>query len=174
MDLLQATDAIITVLAAVVGGIWAIVKVRKRREHAPRISFDVDINLVGIQNDHWLVELVANVNNRGLVRHEIKEFTFDLRGLFEGDTLEDGSDKINNQTVIPYLLKEGAWLPSGWRYTFIEPSLETRYSFITSVPTRATFLLLHGRFDYDGATSFHTADCLIRVPKSDADSSSAA
>ena len=78
--------------------------------------------------------------------------------------LEDGEEKINYQTNIHRLLKVGSWIPKEWECTFIEPGLKTRYSHIATVPDNATFLLIHGKFNYQDEKEFHTADKLLRVP----------
>jgi hypothetical protein len=161
---IQIFQAAVTLLAGAAAGVWAIIKARKRREHAPRLEFTVDVNFVGIHSDSWLVELVALVQNKGLVRHLIREFSFDLRVLHQDDPVRFGADKINYQTEIPHLLKDGSWVPKSWQGTFIEPSLQTRYSCVAHLPISVRFVLLHGKFDYDGVTGFHTADRLVHVP----------
>lgn len=164
LDLLKAVESVATLIALGIGGTWAYVKLVKRREHAPRIEFTVDIAFIGSQGGYWLVELLALVENKGLVRHLIREFAFDLRALRIDDPVREGSAEINGQTEIPHLVKRGAWIPKGWESTFIEPGLRTRYSYVAALPKTASFALLHGRFDYHGETVFHTADRLVRVP----------
>ena len=161
---IQILQAAVTLLAGAAAGVWAIIKVRKRREHAPRLEFTVDVNFVGTHGDSWLVELVALVHNKGLVRHLIREFSFDLRALHQDDPVRYGTDKINYQTEILHLLKEGSWVPKGWEGTFIEPGLQTRYSYVAHLPISVRFVLLHGKFDYEGVDDFHTADRLVNVP----------
>lgn len=160
---IQVLQAAITVVVGAGAAVWAIVKTVRRREHAPRLQFAVDIQFVGVQDGQWLVELLALVDNNGLVRHTIREFTFDLRILYARDHIKEGDQAVNGQTLIPNKIKTGAWVPSAWEGTFIEPGVQTRYSFVSAIPVNATFALLHGRFDY-GQNSFHTADKLVAVP----------
>ena len=157
-------ESLVTIGAIIVGAYFAYVKWVRRAEHNPRLEFSVDISFVGVHQDMWLVELLAHVENKGLVRHSITEFTFDLRGLDPEDPVKQGDSKINEQVEIPHLIKTGSWLPGNWASTFIEPGMMTRYSYTTSVPTTAAFVLLHGKFSYNRPGAYHTADRLIRVP----------
>jgi hypothetical protein len=156
---------IATVLALVFGGLWTYRLFIRRREDVPHIEFSVDVNFVGVQDDQWLVEILALLDNKGQVRHSISDFTFDLRCVSSDEALRHGGEGINYQLEIPHKLKEGSWMPRGWAYTFIEPGLRTRYSFISTVPVSASFVLVHGRFSYS-KEDFHTADRLVKVPVS--------
>jgi hypothetical protein len=156
---------IATILALVIGSLWTYRLFIRRREDVPHIEFTVDVNFVGMQDDQWLVEVLALLENKGQVKHSISDFTFDLRCLSAGEALRHGGEVINYQLEIPQKIKEGSWMPRGWDYTFIEPGIRTRYSFITSVPVSASFVLVHGRFFYS-KEDFHTADRLIKVPVS--------
>jgi hypothetical protein len=166
VEAIKAASSLATFVAVVIGGLWAYIKILRRREHRPRIDFSVDVAFVGEQGNQWLVDVQAFVNNEGLVRHVFRTFSFDLRCLYAGDELVEGGQQIGHQTVIPHVLKEGSWLPGDWAATFIEPGLRTRYSFVTSVPSRASFVLLHGLLVYGDSHVAHTAESLVRVPAS--------
>lgn len=135
----------------------------KHREYSKRLEFLVDVEFVGLQGDVWIVELLAFVHNKGLVDHTITQFDFDLRCMRRGEPTVEGGDDIGGQVLFPHMLKTGQWLPALWSGTFIEPGLSTKYSYLTSIPTDATFLLLHGRIDY-GDERFHTAERVAVVP----------
>jgi hypothetical protein len=162
LESIKAIESVATLVALVIGAIWAYIKFRKRREHAPRIEFLVDIGFVGTLNDEWLVEVQAFVDNKGLVRHVFRKFDFSLRCLYETDPIKEGGKEINYQTEIPHVIKTGSWM-SGAHY--IEPGLRTRYSYVATIPRTASFVLLHGRFEYEGGEYEHTADKLIKVPE---------
>jgi hypothetical protein len=164
VDAIKAAQSLATFAAVVIGGIWAYVKVVSRREHAPRVDFTVDVEFVGQQRDRWLIDVRAFVNNEGLVRHSFREFSFDLRCLYEDDHLVDDDETIGGQTLVPHVLKRGSWLPSHWDESFIEPGLRTRYSYVTTVPEHSSFVLLHGVLVYGDDRVEHTAECLVKVP----------
>ena len=159
--IINSLSSLATILALIIGGIWAYLRFVRQVEYFPHIEFGVDIQFVGLQNSEWLVELQALINNKGSVRHEIHDFQFDLRYLKKSDKLQDGDEKIGHQTFIPHLLKEESWVEY---ITFVDPGNNGRYSYITTIPKDATFLLLHGRFRYKDENFFHTADKLIKVP----------
>jgi hypothetical protein len=160
----EISQAIATIVVATAVGIWTIFSVWKRGEFSPRIEFKVDVNFVGIHDDQWLVELVALVDNKGMVRHEIKSFTFTVQAMMRDDKVQQGDCSINCQTLIPHKIGGGSWLPKDWCSTFIEPGINTRYSHVASVPVDTEFVLIHGKFDYENYGS-HTADKLLAVPR---------
>jgi len=167
-EAIKAANSLATFLAVVIGGVWAYVKFVRRREHAPRVDFTVEVGFVGEQREHWLVDLQAFVNNEGLVRHTFRVFKFELRCLYDNDAVLDGGDDMGGQTLIPHLLRQGAWLPEEWGESFIEPGLRTRYSYVASVPRRAAFVLLHGVLVYGDGRVTHTAERLVHVPAASA------
>jgi hypothetical protein len=164
VEAIKAAQSLATFAAVVIGGIWAYVKVVRRREHAPRVDFTVDVGFVGRQQQRWLIEVRALINNEGLVRHTCRELSFDLRCLFEADALIDGDATIGGQTLVPHVVAHASWLPDDWDETFIEPGLRTRYSYVTSLPDHASFVLLHGFLAYGDGRVVHTAECLLKVP----------
>jgi hypothetical protein len=50
--------------------------------------------VIGTQGDQWLAEVMATVENKGLVRHEIREFTFDVYCLHQGQELRVGGPNV--------------------------------------------------------------------------------
>jgi hypothetical protein len=165
LEWVQTVNAAAAFIALCIGGTWAYIKIRKRREHFPRVEFTVDVSFAGLQKGQWVIEVLAFVDNKGLVRHLIREFAFDLRYISHDDALEEGGESIGHQIRIPHLVKKGTWVPETWAASFIEPGLATRYSYIAAIPRDASFVLLHGKFSYEGGKYFHTADRLIKVPK---------
>ena len=162
-DIMAGLQSLATVIAIAAGGWWTYIRFVREREAVPRIQFTVAVRVIGQQASSWIVELLALVDNKGKVRHTIREFRFDLRYLNEGDQIAAGGPKIGEQVNVFRKAQEGSWMPPDWGYTFIEPGVNTRYSFISSLPSTATFALLHGRFAYEGSDDFHTADCMIAV-----------
>jgi hypothetical protein len=69
--------------------------------------------------------------------------------------------------MFPNKLVAGSWLPRDRDHTFIEPKVESRYSYITTVPRSAEFVLVHGRFTFGKSDDFQTADNVFRVPASE-------
>lgn len=162
--LMSGIQATMTTIGLLGGGWWAYEKFVRRDEHFPRVQFSVDIGFVGIQADRWLVEVIASLENKGVVPVRICEFAFDLRYMVPEDPVKDGPEEINGQVCIPHKARAGSWLPPKWRTTFIHPGVVTRYSYIADLPSAASYALVHGRFNYERPGAFHTADRLVQVP----------
>jgi hypothetical protein len=161
----ELIESLMKSLAIVGGGLWAYRRYFRQREGLAHIEFTVATTFVGRQNDHWLVELGACVENKGQALQKIQDFTFDLRTLDTGDAVVDGPERINHQVNFPNRVRKGSWLPADWGWTFIEPGVRTKYSYLASVPLSARFVLLHGRFGYgDAKREFHTAEAVAVVP----------
>lgn len=168
-DLLDAAIKAMVAVLTFVGGLWALYNYIVRRDYAPLIEFDVDVNFVGRHNGRWVVEVVANIYNKGHARLVIRKFDFDIRTLDAGDEVKCGGADINSQTVIPNKVKEGSWLPSTWKTTFVDPQVKNRYSYVADIPESAKFVLIHGRFSLNPfrlfpVSMFYTSDKLIVVP----------
>jgi len=138
-----------------------------QRENAERIDFSVEVRFVSRHGEDWLVELAAMLDNKGLVRYTTSEFSFELRCLYPEDSLNPGGADIGGQINIPHVVATGSWLPGTWAATVIEPGLTTRYSYVASVPRRATAVLLHGAFRYEPGEDKvrHTAESFQAVPQ---------
>lgn len=65
-------------LPVLVGGAWVVWRYILNREAHPKIQFELELNILGIQAGKFLVEVVALVSNKGRVRHELRNFKFDL------------------------------------------------------------------------------------------------
>jgi hypothetical protein len=150
--------------AIVIAGGWAFWRYVYQGEFKRRVQFDVDVTFIAEQDDVWHVELVAVVENKGLVTHQISEFGFTLRSIDPGDPIEETDELVNFQTNFPHKLKEGSWLPKQWGDTFVRPGICTRYTYVTTIPRGPIAVVLTGRFRYPGKDSYHTAVKLSKVP----------
>lgn len=175
-------DVIVGIIGTIAGGVLGhLLSVRQQkiawnredqteilhRRNAEQINFSVAVRFVSLQREDWLVELAAIIENNGTVRYSTSDFTFELRCLYPEDPLTPGGAEIGGQVYVPHVLAAGSWLPQDWSATLIEPGLTARYSYVTSVPRRATAVLLHGAFRYESAEdkNRHTAETLEAVPQ---------
>jgi hypothetical protein len=159
--LASALSALATIIALVVGGAWTYQRFVRTREANPKIEFEVNVEFVVRQQGLWIAEALAFLENKGLVRHDITEFSFSIRYLLAGDPIEASKGFL---AYVPHDGGSGSWLPPDWGNTFIEPGLRTRYSALIRVPAEASAVLIHGKFFYpDG--DWHTSDRLVAVPR---------
>ena len=149
-----------TALAVLLGSGWVFVRFVLTREAHPKIEFEVEVNFVRLQGDFWIVEAVAHIHNKGLVRHNITKFAFSIRYLTAADPVAPDQRFL---VCLPHSAAKGSWLPSGWGDSFVEPGIHTRYSAPARIPKDATTVLIHGKFFYANK-DWHTADKLLAVP----------
>lgn len=172
------TQSIITIAAIIIGGIWTYFKFINRREAHPKIIFEVDVRTIGKIGDNWIIELMAILENKGLVRHRIdaSTFTFNIRYLTEKDEIKNEhipqtgnkTYQVNfkNELKLRKDEKENKWLADDWNYTFVEPNTIQKYSHVISVNNEIKFLLVHSRFKYaDKKLDFHSAEKVIEIKK---------
>src|SRR5688572_30651737 len=86
--LASTIESFATVLALLIGGVWTYQRFVRTRESHPKIEFSVDVTFVVKQGGKWLSEAIALVENKGLVRHDIVQFTFSIRYLLPTDPIE--------------------------------------------------------------------------------------
>ena len=113
-----------------------------------------------MQGDFRVVEAVAHIANKGLVRHNIPKFKFSVRYLTTADPVESNDRFL---VCMPHSAAKGSWLPDAWKDSFAEPGIHTRYSSSARIPKDATVVLIHGKFFYENK-DWHTADKLLAVP----------
>ncbi|MEK6410596.1 MAG: hypothetical protein AABN34_27030 [Acidobacteriota bacterium] len=154
----------VTVVGAIAAGWWAFEKWRKRDEHFPRMFFEVTANFLGMQNGQLVVEVIAVLENKGVVPLKIKSFGFKLRGLRASSPLELGDQSIRGQLLFPDVLAEGTFVPASWAYSFIYPGVKTEYNFVTAIPADASFVRVQGDFEYIPSGRSHHAAKILKVP----------
>ena len=155
---------IIAFAALLIGAWWGVIKYLKRDEHFQRVGFEVSANFVGIQDGKVLCEVLAQLENKGVVPLKIKDLRFKVRGLYEDNEIKKGDDSIRGQIIVPHLLLEGSWVPEHWNYTFIYPGVKTEYNYIAAVPLNTSFVRVEGSFSYDREGASHHAAKLQKVP----------
>jgi hypothetical protein len=168
-NLAQAAQGGVTALALIVGGIWAYRKFVLGQEKYPHIETSADINFIGKHEDHWVIELIAWVENKGTAQHRMSAFEFDLYHLLADDTLEE-EERFGGQVAFPHLTNKGSFIPKRYTFFFVDPGVKAKYSYITKVPAGANMLIFHWSFKYaDGRGYGHTAEITKRVPKREAE-----
>ncbi|MBL0330066.1 MAG: hypothetical protein IPP64_11770 [Bacteroidetes bacterium] len=101
---------VLGILAILIGGAWTFWRFVLQREKHPKVQFDVDLKLIGTQKESHLVEVISIIENKGLVRHYIKDFSFDLFYLTDKDEFEEGGKEINNQIKFKKIIDKRPWI----------------------------------------------------------------
>ena len=140
------------------------IKILKTQENYPNLQFVADINLIGIQDGEWLIELVAIVENKGKVQHKMSDFTFVLDAIYRTDKLI-ASENWRGQVDFSHAIARGSFLPETMKFFFIDPGVAAKYSYITKLPQETTFAILHCNFTYIDKRNYrHTAERTVKVP----------
>ena len=156
----QGFQAVVTSIALIIGGVWAIWRFIFQREGVPHIEFSADINVIGKQNGYWIIELISTLENKGKAEHRIENFNFDVYGL-------KGNDKIvtdkrwGSQVNFPQTVAKGSHMPARLQdsgYFFIEPDVKAKYSYIARVEKDVKYIIYHSNFGYKGKRRHHTAE----------------
>jgi|SRR5215475_7276736 len=153
-------------LAAVIVGLLAYRRYKARESSYAHIETSAEISFIGQQDSFWLVELKAILNNKGKVQRRIHGFRFDLNAIHAEDAI-DVSKKWGGQVNFANEIAKGSFVPPGYAYCVVGPSVMATYSYVARVPQWATFLILHCWFDYNPGFS-HWFEKAVQVPASPA------
>ena len=128
-----------------------------------QIETAADIAFIGQQGRFWIVELTAILNNKGPTQHKIHEFWFQLDAIDAGDPI-DVSKKWGGQVNFGTEVAKASFIPRGYSYCVIGPSVSARYSYVARVPESASFLALRCWLNYGRGFS-NWVDKTVQVPK---------
>lgn len=163
-QLFELLGKAVTAGAAVVGAWWALEKWHRRDEHFPRVYFEVSINFLGGNDEYVLVELIATLENKGVVPLKIRNFSFKLLGLRAADSWLRGGEEIRGQLRFPHILEKGAFVPADWAYTFVYPGVKTEYNYVAAIPSDVSYVRIQGDFEYLSSGASHHAAKVLKVP----------
>ena len=159
--------SIVTVLAVIIGAIWAYRRFIAQAKPYPAITFTAEINFVCHQRGFWVVELISIIQNNGKVPHKFNQFDFDLFALLPTDDV-NVNDEYGGQAFFPHEITKGSWLPKRFSYFFIAPGATSKYTYVARVPDTASAIMLHSWFNYhDRRQAGHAAEKTVAVPTPD-------
>jgi len=145
-------------LAICGAAVWALFRFGLFRERYAKIEFNLDCRYLGKSNHCRLVELIAVIENKGLVRQYIKEWTFDLLLLDDSTMIDETDSTINYQVkFFNKKISKRPWVPASWYTTFIDAGTRQVYTYLTAVPENTKFITLYSRFIYPSSNDFHSS-----------------
>jgi hypothetical protein len=151
-------------LAVLVGAWLAYRRYRAMESSYAHIETALEISFLGQQDSFWIVELKAILNNKGTVQRRIHKFRFDLHAIYADDPIDAST---RGQVNFTNEIAKGSFVPRGYAYCVVGPTVTATYTYVTRVPEAATFLVLHCWFDYNPGFS-HLMKKAVQVPKSTA------
>jgi hypothetical protein len=151
VTLINLIPTYVQATALVVAGLWAYWRFFHQRGDEPATDIEVDARFVGRQGDHYMVEVTATLENKSFVRHRYRQFRMNLRYLRTGDELVDGAESVHHQVVFPHSIDERI---DGRKRLFanaayINPRQRFHHRYETFVPSDATFIRVHCRFEFE-------------------------
>lgn len=163
----EGIQSIITSLALIGGGSWALWRFVLMRESATKVDLDIELSFVLKQGANWMVEGVAVVKNTGSVRLDFKAFTYELHCArssddFGSQTTEEGIAKEATPADSLRSLFKHSWLED-FDYMYLEPGERSRYNFLASLPVDTTMVLLLCEF-YDANEHVESVKKSYAVP----------
>ena len=134
--------------AIIIGGLWVYWKFFLNREDESKIELDLDLKLIGKTKNEFILELTAILTNKGLVRHNIDNFSFDFLYLLSTDEIKKGGDVIDHQLLFPHkLFNSRQWVSKEWYQAFVDAGVTRKFSHITYIPIQSKYALLITKFD---------------------------
>lgn len=166
--LASALSSVATTIALLVGAIWAWHHFVRRRDLSPKVDLTVGVEFLGPHPDAScrLLQVTADLANSGTVRHEIASLTYSLRVLCEDDACAS-SEAVLGQVVFPTsIVSKRRFFPEDWGGSFVDAGVTNTYRSVTTVPSKARFVLATARFVYAGdkASDFHMSERAFPVP----------
>lgn len=166
-ETLEIIESATTIIGFVVGGFWVYFRFNRTRENHPKIEFDVDLRVIGRQDNKIIIEVVANVTNKGLVRHWINNFTCNVLILKINSPVVHGDERINHQILFekynpqkqtddPTGKQRIVWIPKDWYESYVDPGIKQQYTYLTDIPESTSFVSIYSHF-YCKNNDFQTA-----------------
>ena len=153
-----------TVLAILVGGGWTFWRFVLQREAQAKVEFDVDIKIIGEHDGELIIELITTIENKGLVRHRISNFSFDLLFMTDKDAIIDGDERINFQLLFQKKIDKRKWVPHDWYIPYIDAGVKQSFRYLTHLPVATKFVVLYSTFRHPTTKKdFHTAQQLSKL-----------
>lgn len=157
-------ESLATIVSMIIAGFWIHRLYLSQTDNFAHVEAAADIKFIGEQDGKWIVQLVTTLQNKGKVPQTIRDFSFVLDGLLHSDKVAP-SEQYGGQAFFPHTLQSGSFLPAHYQSFFIAPGVTATYTFVASVPTEVSFLMLHSRFSYpDRVATSHAAECTVACP----------
>jgi hypothetical protein len=170
-DIIKVLPQYVQALAVVTAGGWAYWKFIYQRQKDPASDIDLDLRFVGIQDQKWIIEVTAFLENKSLVQHRYENFTVSIRYLLTADSIEDGDEKILYQLKCPRTINDriGGNQCRFGNVDFLNPRQVFKHRYITFVPASASFVWVQCRFFFRIGSRVEKINSqkIFRVPSSD-------
>jgi hypothetical protein len=138
-------------------GVWILRDHLRKRNDFPRINLHASLREIARSGNDRVVEVVAEIENSGNVRHVFRSITYSIRGSRLKDLMNDPT--ILGQVHLPIVVtRSRRFFPRSWEYSFVDAGQKSTYRHLITIPRWVRLAQLHVIMSYDDAESdFHSA-----------------
>jgi hypothetical protein len=155
--MLEMLSSIVGILGWLVTGLWMLRGWHVRREDKPRINLNASLREIIARDGKRIVEIVAEVENTGEVRHVFKDMTYTLHGS-DLSSIEEEPELLGQVYLPIKLATKQRFFPTSWEYSFVDAGQVSRYRSLVSIPEGVKLLKLGVIMSYgDRESDFHSA-----------------
>jgi hypothetical protein len=112
--------------------------------------------------DHFLLEVLLTVQNKGRVEQRFEDINLRIRGIEEDQTLTYWKGKEPRLYFPKKLVDNVPVVPAGVEYFFAEPGEEHIFTYVTKIPSSIKYILAYATFLYGNGTG-HDAERVFPV-----------
>jgi hypothetical protein len=155
-------------------GWWAYSRFILFREAKPKIDLRIEVALIRRQGSQWIITVEALLENKSKVRHEFKDFTFNISYTLPADDLQNktADDGTKLSAEFTRVAAQSSWLTDARDpydrddYGALEPGESDRRTFIACVPKNATMVRASTELFEEGTDESWEAIKVVAVPGS--------
>src|SRR5688572_18861206 len=156
---------ILTIIAIITAGFWAYYRFGITRERHPKLQFDLELEVLGKTDQHYIVQLIAIVENKGLTRQYIHDFKFSLLYLNKNSEIDLTDENINHQIRFTSILRSKSWLTQKTSTPFVDGNIKQQFTYNTVIPADADFVLIYSKFRDPKKRSFKKPGDMYHITK---------
>jgi hypothetical protein len=148
MSVAELVPTYLQAFALLTAGVWTYWTFFRQRRNEPATDIDIDVSFLGTQGGFIVVEVMAVLENKSVVRQEYRHFRVNLRYLLPSDRIVDGGSALFRQLYFPHSIDhriggEQRFFPNT---LYINPRQRFQHRYETFIPCEATFVRLHCGF----------------------------
>src|SRR5215813_1639768 len=132
------------------------------RERAPRIELDINSQVLGQDDDHYLVELMLTAHNRGLIRWQVRDIKIRVCGIEKNRNFAYWPERGQRVEFPVKIINKERVIPESLNFLFVEPGVQQSITYVTKVPTQIMYIVVYAEFWYDEVTP-HTSERVFQL-----------
>ena len=140
-----------------VTGAWIFRDHLKKRADFPRINLHASMREIAKSGDGRVVEVAAEVENTGDVRHVFRNIKYGIRGS-DIKSLSASKRALGQVDLPKVIVHDQRFFPKSWEYSFVDAGQKSVYRHLILIPNDARLIQLQVIMLYeDEESDFHSA-----------------